>query len=170
MVFTRSPKSFILFILFILLFCSTILQAQNFTISGTVKDAKTGELIIGASVAVKEKPGTGAATNEFGFYSLTLPAGDYTLQYRETGYGTKSVSVHLNKSQRIDIQISEDTVTMKEVVVKGERADQNVTSADVSKVKLDIKELNKIPVIFGEKDIMKCWGFSQFLILMQLRT
>jgi len=152
MAFLLPPKAFIILIL---LFFTGLLQAQNYTISGTAKDAKTGETIIGAAITVKDKPGTGTTSNAFGFYSLTLPAGDYTLLYMETGYATQSVPIHLNKSQRIDIKFSEDTVTLKEVVVHGEQANQNVTSADVSKVKLDIKELNKVPVIFGEKDIMK---------------
>ncbi len=61
---------------------------EKFTISGTLKDGATGEDIIGARIAVLELPGTGAISNTFGFYSLTLPKGTYTLQYKSLGFQT----------------------------------------------------------------------------------
>ncbi len=76
-------------VLLVLLFLPKI-SAQNFTINGTLKDASNGEDLIGATVIVKEKPGTGASANTYGFYSLTLPKGEYTLLFRYIGSKPRS--------------------------------------------------------------------------------
>lgn len=140
-------------------FCSTFfvsLIAQNkITISGTVKDGKTGEELIGAAVTVSELPGTGAVTNAYGFYSLTLPASKYTLLYKYVGYEVVKIALDSLKSQQLNISLLQASKALNEVVVSAKKSDENVKSADVSAVKLDIKQLEKVPVIFGEKDLLK---------------
>ena len=75
------------------LLSSSLLLAQNkFTISGTLKDTKDGGDLIGAQILVNELPGTGVITNVFGFYSLTIPEGTYTLNFRYIGYENLNVS------------------------------------------------------------------------------
>jgi hypothetical protein len=145
------------YILFIFLLCLSLsVSAQNtYTISGTIKDAKTGETIISAAIRLKQLSGTGASTNEYGFYSLTLPEGTYTLSVNYLGYRKQSVDITLNKNIHMDIQLEPADSGIGEVVVSSERNDRNVTGTEMSTIKLDVKEINKAPVLFGEKDILK---------------
>ncbi|MBS1624643.1 MAG: TonB-dependent receptor [Bacteroidetes bacterium] len=148
---------------FIHIFTTTILctlalaataQAKH-TLSGSIRDAKTGEELIGAIISVKELPNTGAASNAYGFYSLTLPDGHYTLVGHYVGYTDYIREVDLSASQTIDINLAPAAVEIKQVEVSARRTDDNVKQAQMSATKLDIKELEKVPVIFGEKDILK---------------
>src|ERR1035437_8955032 len=130
--------------------------AQNkYTLSGTMRDGKTGEVMIGAGVAVKELPGTGATTNAYGFYSLTLDEGKYTFSFRYTGYTTKDTVVDLHKNVKMNFSISEKITSLHEVEITSEAANKNVPSSQMSVEKIDVKEITAIPVFMGEKDILK---------------
>jgi hypothetical protein len=147
-------KTFLTF--FLLLFGYLNLFAQNkFTISGTIKDAATGEEIIGASVRLKEKPTVGAVTNEYGFFSLTLEKGTHTLLFDYVGYQTIEKQVVLDKNLQLDIPIAETAKQLETVVISARKADENVRVAQMGVEKIDVKEVAKIPVLFGEKDILK---------------
>ncbi len=136
------------------LFFSFGLSAQNFSISGTIKEKKTGELAIGATIYIKElKKGT--TTNNYGFYSITLPKGEYTLICMYLGYNTQSDSVSLNKDLVHDVSLVQTGIEMQEVVVSGERPDQNVKSSQMSTVTLDMKQIKTLPAFMGEVDILK---------------
>lgn len=139
----------------ILFFTQALTAQEKFTISGTLKDGATGEDIIGARVAVLELPGTGAITNTYGFYSLTLPSGTYTLQYKSIGFTTTEVKIVLDKNITQDLELVPDSKVLDVVEVSTVKEDENVTSGEMSVQKLDIKEIETIPVIFGEKDIFK---------------
>ena len=146
----------ILLLLSLILFTTLHLSAQTkLTVSGILKDSKTGETLIGATVKVKELTATGAVSNEYGFYSITLPPGKYTLLFSYLGYASKEVPVNLTASQKLNVELSDETKEVGEVVVTGEKTNANVTSTKMGAVHLDVKEANKIPVIFGEKDIIK---------------
>lgn len=143
--------------LFTLLFllAGTISFAQEkFTISGYVFDAANGESLIGATVYLKEIEG-GNVTNVYGFYSITVPPGDYTLEYRYIGFIAQSRQISLTGNQRIDIELSEEKTELEEVVVLGEPEDVNVSSVEMSVAKLDIKTISKIPAFLGEVDVIK---------------
>jgi hypothetical protein len=146
-------------VLFSLLFLSFIVhsyaQVNKYTISGTVKDKKSGELIIGAIIRVAELPNIGTTSNEYGFYSLTLPEKTYTIEIAYVGYKKIATSVTLNKNTTINATLEDETSELGNVEVVGKKADANVRSAEIGMQKLDIKEISKIPVIFGEKDILK---------------
>ncbi len=129
--------------------------AQNFTISGTLKDGTNGEDLIGATVILREKPNVGAASNTYGFYSLTVPAGSYTLVYQYIGYATQEMPITLDKDLTLNRELLPSDMMIKEVVIQAERRDQNVTNTDMSVTKLDMKEIESVPVLFGEKDVMK---------------
>ena len=132
-----------------------VFAQSKFTINGAVRDAKTGEELIGATVSVKEIPNTGASANSYGFYSLTLPTGKYTIKAHYVGYTEYEQSVALDSNRTININLEPVSVEMKQVVVSAKREDENVKEAQMSATKLDIHELAKIPVIFGEKDLLK---------------
>ena len=137
------------------LFLSVSVFAQsNFTISGEIKDKKTGEALIGAVVSVKGTKGLGGVSNDYGFYSVSLASGEYTFVYQYVGYAKQEVIVNLNKSQKINIELSESTNELGEIKVTGERQDKNVTQTEVV-TKMDLKEIQSVPVLFGEKDILK---------------
>lgn len=129
-------------------------DSDNITISGYVKDMATGEDLIGASVFIKEKKG-GTVTNVYGFYSVSMPKGEYTLMFSYIGYITVEKKVKLDKNQTINIELSENSLIVQEVVVEGERVDQNVTKNEMSVEKLQIKTIKKIPALMGEVDIIK---------------
>jgi hypothetical protein len=144
------------FFLALFLLISQISFAQEkYTISGTIKDKKSGELLIGTVVRITEIKNAGAASNEYGFYSITVPEGDYTLVVSMLGYQSVTEKIALHQNIRKDIFMGDTAKSMEEVVITDERADANVTDPQMGSQKLDIKEANKIPVLFGEKDILK---------------
>lgn len=129
-------------------------QKKSFTISGYVKDASNGEVSIGANVYVKELY-KGGSTNQYGFYSITLEQGTYTLVSSYVGYEEFSKQIVLDKDLRINIDLKPTAINVSEVEVSSERADKNVSSTTVGAVKLDIQEIKKIPAFLGEVDILK---------------
>ncbi len=145
-------------ILTTLTLCVTLLNvslAQKFTISGTIKDAKNGEVLIGAPVSVKELTGVGVAANIYGFYSLTLPQGNYTININYVGYATQSFPISLNADTKLNVELNEKNTDLKEVVIQAEAGDNNIKSVEMSVQKLDIKQINKIPALLGEVDIIR---------------
>lgn len=134
---------------------SFLVNAQDYTISGTLKDGETGEDIIGAKITIKEIPGTGAITNAYGFYSLTLPKGTYTLVYRSLGFANYEEKIELTESITRDIEMVPEGKIFSEVVVSAEKEDENITSAEMGVDKINMKDIENIPVLFGEKDILK---------------
>lgn len=138
----------------VLLVSVTSLSAQNHTVSGYVKDASNGETLIGASVLIK---GTsqGVVTNVYGFYSITLPAGSYELEYRYIGYLSSLSNINLNSDQRIDIELKDEGQKLQEVVITGEADDINVSGIQMSVNKLDMKTVQKMPAFLGEADVIK---------------
>ena len=139
----------------ILLLSAHLGMAQNFTISGTLRDGETGEDLIGATISVKELPGVGTSANAYGFYSLTLEKGSYTLVYQYIGLEEIEKPIVLDKPLVLDIELGQSSIELTEVVIKGEREDANVTETKMSVTKLDPKDISTVPVIFGEKDIIK---------------
>jgi hypothetical protein len=131
-------------------------QAQTkFTISGYVKDAKTGEELIGANIIIKELSATGAIANAYGFYSITIPEGNYTVTAQFIGYEPNSVTLELKQNTKLNFTLSEKVSELGEVVITAEKKDENITKTQMGIEKIDVKTIEKIPVIFGEKDILK---------------
>lgn len=142
--------------LFIFLLSSLLAEAQNkYSISGTVSDSESGETMIGATISVKELPGVGASCNEYGFYSLTLEEGNYTFQVHYIGYQLNEQAISLNASQTINFKLIPDALLSEAVEVTAERKNDNITSTNIGVEKLDAKEIKKIPILFGEQDILK---------------
>lgn len=140
---------------FLALFILPAFSQNNYTISGTIRDSSSGEELIGVIASVKELPATGVSTNEYGFYSLTLKEGTYTILYSYLGYKTDSVKVSLHQNIKLNIKMHTAGSTLQQVTVSAKKSNQNVTSAQTGMVQLDVKEISKIPVFFGEKDILK---------------
>jgi hypothetical protein len=130
-------------------------KAERFTISGSIKDSKTGEELIGATVYLKDTAGIGTITNAYGFFSLTIPRDKNQLAIRYIGYDDYLFTIDSAKNQNISISLVPASKSLKEVEIKATRDDDNIRSAQVSAVSLDVKQLEKIPVLFGEKDLLK---------------
>src|SRR5687768_8638364 len=97
-------------VLFILFFSTTsVLAQQNFTVSGTVKEKASGETLTGATITVVEKPGVGVSTNEYGFYSLSLPKGNYTLRFSYVGRKQELLEVNLESNITASITLTEES-------------------------------------------------------------
>ncbi|MDB5017265.1 MAG: TonB-dependent receptor [Mucilaginibacter sp.] len=143
-------------LLILLFFIATASFAQKrHTVSGTIKDEATGELLIGATVRIKQLPQIGTATNSYGFYSLSAPDGEYTLLFTYIGYETIERQVVLHKSQTINISVSPKS-TLKEVVISANKPNNdNVASPQMGLEKLNMTQINQVPVLMGEKDILK---------------
>lgn len=129
--------------------------AQNFTIRGYVKEASSGEALIGATIVDKDKPGTGVVTNVYGFFSLTLPEGNYTLQTSFVGYQTQTTTVNLTENKSIEILLAPEEISLDEVVVSAEKVDANVTEVKMSRENLKIERIKSIPALMGEVDVIK---------------
>ena len=143
--------------LLMLLFFPLGLFAQNekLTVSGYVKDNKNGEGLIGASVFVKELL-TGTTTNTYGFYSLTLPKGNYTLVITSVGYRKAYRDIKLNdQNLTLNLELQEDGQELEEVVVTGKREDDNVKEIEMSVNKVEMKTIKKIPALLGEVDLVR---------------
>jgi hypothetical protein len=128
---------------------------DKYTLNGTIKSAENGEILIGAYVIVKELKGVGSSSNAYGFYSLTIPEGRYTLWAGYMGFRTHADTVLVNHSQTLNFELTPEAIKVGEVVISGERSDANVTSTRMSASKLEMREVRSMPALLGEKDILK---------------
>jgi CarboxypepD_reg-like domain/TonB-dependent Receptor Plug Domain len=148
--------------LLIFIFSSLILRPgysendppKTVTISGFIRDAKTGETLTGAIVYPKEMPTIGITSNSYGYFSLTLPVGKYSLIVQFLGYKTKIIPLDLKENTKISFDMEEESIALKEITITGEKNNNNVVQSELIS-KIDVKEIQNIPVILGEKDILK---------------
>jgi hypothetical protein len=141
----------------LLFFFSTALlfAQQKFTISGTVTDKKNGETVIGASVYVKDNRSASVIANSYGFYSITLPQGKYQLIFTVAGYQTDTIDIDLSANLQLNRSLTEKSQELSEVVVISKKDNNNLTRATMGTEVLNMKTAAKIPVVFGEKDLVK---------------
>ncbi len=149
---------FLLLILFFLIGTAVKLYPAEMpgklTISGAIKDKKNGESLIGATVFVKELK-TGTTSNLYGFYSISLQEGKYTIAYSYMGYFTVEQTITLTSNKTVNIDLEPKLEVLNEVVVTGQRKTENVSANEMSVVKMDIKTIRKIPSLMGEVDVIK---------------
>ncbi len=129
-------------------------ELKKTTISGHIKDAHTGEMLFGATVYVKEAK-TGTSSNLYGFYSLSLTPGNYSLTFSYIGYRPVEQVVNLDKDLNLEIELTSSEEVLQEVVIMGERQDKNVKSTEMSVVKMESKTIRQIPALFGETDVIR---------------
>jgi hypothetical protein len=130
-------------------------NGQKFTVSGIITDKATGETLIGATVQLLEKPGVGATSNEYGFYSITAPAGTYILLVRYVGYDNYAQKIDLSKgNQKSDIALADGAI-LSEVTIKAEKANENIKRPLMGVEKLDMADIKTLPMLLGERDVLK---------------
>jgi len=133
------------------------LEAQeDFTLSGYVRDANTGETLISANVIDTDNPSQGTTSNTYGFYSLTLPSGKYRIAFSYLGFKDQYFEVDLTKSTELNVDLSEG-VMIDEVVISAEKEAKraNVEGTQMGTIELPVENIKKLPAIFGEVDILK---------------
>ena len=139
-------------ILFILFGLNAI--SQKYTISGYVKDQTNGEDMIGASILVKEI-NKGTITNTYGYYSISVEKGTYTLVISFLGYADIVKKITLDKDLKLDFSVEPTSFTTDEVVISAERTDKNIKSNKIGTIKLPMESVKKLPAFMGEVDILK---------------
>ena len=134
--------------------CALCVNAQEkFTLSGYVRDSLSGETLIGATVSVNGS-GKGIASNQFGFYSITLPRGTYLVVATFAGYQIQPLTITLDRNIEQNFQLTAKPV-LQEVIVLARKRDGNVTNAQMGKIDLSINQVKSVPVLLGETDLLK---------------
>ncbi len=144
----------LLFITWLILLSFVAKTQDKVTISGYLRDAKSGEELLFANIAADEGK-IGTVTNAYGFYSLTLPKGKHTIHYSYIGYEMSSIEVELNSNLRKNVELRSADLVLDEVVVTDKKADDRISNTEIGVEKLNIKEAKLIPVLLGEQDVLK---------------
>jgi len=146
-------KVLLLFIAVVL--CRAVSSAQKITISGFVKDEASKEALIGASV-VNANTKTGTSTNQYGFFSLTVPVTDTNeLIISYQGYKIQAKKILAKENIQLDVLLESSATTLGEVVVSSGKSDRNVQKAQMAVIDVPITAIKNLPVLLGERDIMK---------------
>jgi hypothetical protein len=130
------------------------LAKQKFTLSGTIIDANSNETLIGVNIAIP-KLKTGVTTNEYGFYSITVPKGNYTIQITSLGYQTIEESINLDQNIKNNFKLLNNETLLKEVVIIDTKTKTDIRKPEMSVNKLSISAIKKMPVVLGEVDVLK---------------
>ncbi len=153
----NRPKFYPLYILcfFCLLFLNDLAAQESYTLSGTVSDKSNGETQFGATIFLK---GTtiGVTTNEYGFYSITAPKGDYVVNVSFLGYTEINQEITFDKDQKLNFELVEVSTALDEVVITAEEPERAlIKKPEMSVAKLNIATVKQMPVVLGEVDILK---------------
>ena len=133
---------------------SSFAQQKN-TISGSVKDQATGEQLIGVTIKIKELPQIGTTTNSYGFYSLAAPKGEFTLLFTYVGYEIAARKISANESQVVNVTLSSKSELQEVVISANKPNNDNVSSPQMGLERLNMAQINNVPVLLGERDILK---------------
>ena len=124
------------------------------TINGYIKDAATGETLIGATISIKGNA-KGITTNAYGFYSITLTEGNYDLLISFIGYKSTAINLELQKDTFLNIALQTGINLSQEVVVTAKKRDNNIKVAQMGKISLPIEQIKSVPAFLGEVDLLK---------------
>ena len=147
-----------IFLLVIFLFSLNINSQNNFTLSGYVLDSQTNELVIGASVIIDEL-NIGTITNSYGFFSITVKEGNYSVKTQNLGYKDDLQIISLNKNIILNIYLTEEVESLDEVIVMENTEDIDIELPVLSLNIISGKTIRQTPVVFGESDILKRYNF-----------
>jgi hypothetical protein len=126
---------------------------KDATLAGTIKNSKSGESLIGATIMI-ENPTIGVATDGNGYYSLTIPKGSHQLKIRSLGMKPLNQKIIVHSDGRLNLDMEEDVLPLKEVIVESTR-DQLVQGLQMGLERFDIKTMRQLPVALGEVDVLK---------------
>jgi len=140
-------------LLLLLTIITTGFSQEKVTLSGTITAANSNETIIGSNIVIKSIPAY-TSTNEYVFYSITIPKVNYKIEISSIGFQTKEINVDLNKNTKLNVSISENSEELQEVIIT-EKKTTNTQKAEMSVNKLSIATIKKMPVVLGEVDVLK---------------
>ena len=142
------------FVILLSLFSLACLGQEKFTVSGTVKSERSGETIINTTIKIANSD-EGTFSNEYGFYSITLPAGEYELQYSAVGYETVTEKMRLNQNIVRNILLPEEIKNLEAVSVSASTKGRTIANPQMGVERLTMTEIKTIPMLLGERDILK---------------
>ncbi|MDN3672263.1 TonB-dependent receptor [Flavobacterium branchiarum] len=145
-------KVSLLLIVFFATFSS--IAQEKFTLSGTISDSKNNETLIGVNIYIPSLK-IGATTNEYGFYSITAPKGEYQIEISYVGYQSFEQTISLTKNIKINFSLKEGGEELQEVIITDNRGRANTRTPEMSVNKLSITSIKKMPVVMGEVDVLK---------------
>jgi hypothetical protein len=132
---------------------SSIAQ-EKFTLSGTISDSKNNETLIGVNIYIPSLK-IGTTTNEYGFYSITAPKGEYQIEISYVGYQSFEQTISLTKNIKTNFSLKEGGEELQEVIITDNRGRANTRTPEMSVNKLSITSIKKMPVVMGEVDVLK---------------
>ncbi|MEY4571621.1 MAG: hypothetical protein RLZ10_832, partial [Bacteroidota bacterium] len=144
-------KYLLIFVFFIL--CLPVIFSQKATISGYVTDSNNGEALIGAKIFIPSIK-QGSITNNYGFYSLTLPQGKYTIEYRYSSFSTLTKEIDLTKDVTVNIELGAAVNNLNEVEINAKKG-ENINSVQLGQVELEMEQIKTLPAFMGEVDVIK---------------
>ncbi|MGB3592184.1 MAG: TonB-dependent receptor [Nonlabens sp.] len=147
------PRTKLLFFLLFISFITTV-DAQKFTLSGTISDNKTSETLLYVNVLLPEVP-TGTVTNEYGYYSISLSPGTYKVVFKTLGYRSLEKMVVLDKNLKLNVDLDESGEQLDAIVISQDKEKLETRSPQMSVNSLSINTIKKIPVVLGETDLIK---------------
>jgi hypothetical protein len=128
-------------------------RGKSFILSGYVRDEKTGESIVGASVQT-DKPLRRVITDDYGYYTIEVPAGQHVLRIESEGMNDRNVSIAMHDNGKLDVELNGRVTTLKSVVISKEKLN-NTRKAQMGAQRIDIKTIKQVPVVLGETDVFK---------------
>jgi hypothetical protein len=140
--------------IFLLLFFFAGNAQERFTLSGSITSARTGEKLIGITARVAET-GVGSTSNEYGFYSLTLPKGTWQVEFSGSAQQQQVVTIRMEKDTVVDIQMTDKDTLLQDVVVVARPGSRSISSPQMGMEKLSISDIKHLPVLLGERDVLK---------------
>ena len=149
----RTKRVVLLFFIIVSSFQLAIAQ-NKLTLNGNVTDSATGETLIGASIKLTGVTTSGAVTNSYGFYSISVSAGEYELSVSFIGYNTIRQRISMTKDTKLNLILIADN-KLDEVVISATKRDENISSPQMGLQKVSIREINNVPVLLGERDVLK---------------
>jgi outer membrane cobalamin receptor len=142
-----------LFLAAVTLFSCFAFSQEKFTLSGYVSDEK-GEMLPGVYLVILNSS-YGTVTNVYGFYSITLPKGNYSIRLSFIGYQIKTLEIDLRSSQKVNVSMQPVVSAIDAVTITAERKDENIRETSMSNVQIPARIIRKIPNLMGEVDIIK---------------
>lgn len=146
-------KAVVAFLLSFLLLLTASAQEKH-TLSGALTAQKTGEKIMGASITVTSTP-VGTLSNEYGYYSLTLPKGKYTVRISAVGYEGQTLEVDLHKNTSLYLALTEVNKSLENVVIKAKPGSRSLRSPQMGMERISLNEIKNMPLLLGERDVLK---------------
>ena len=144
----------ICFIFSLVLVFSGAFSQQKYTLSGTISDASGGENLTGVILLVQDTK-FHAVSNVYGFYSITIPEGDYTFTVKNLSYQDQNIRLSLHSNQVLNIKLEAISYQLERVEITADRTNQNITSLDMGRMRTNLRQIESIPVLFGERDMIK---------------